>query len=221
MLGLEPARLAEHAMAGGEGAARGPCAAATSSTCSSGAPALRVKTLAGEAPVHWEVHVPLNHGERVVGVATLGGVTEPRRPRRGPTCTGSAGQAALALAEAGAVAERNWLSQVNAAVLDCVREGIALIGLDHELVFANAAMEQLARAAVDADRPRDRGGRCHLGNASVDREAYFAEWEAILADGDDPTGDELVVGGVSLERYTAPVDDWSGAGSADWWSCAT
>ena len=116
----------------------------------------------------------------------------------------------MALAEAGALAQRNWLSQVNSAVLDCVREGIALIGLDHELVFANAAMEQLAgrlsmpiAAAIGA-----RGAT--LETAAVDREAYFAEWEAILADGDDPTADELEVGGMVLERYTAPVDDASG-----------
>jgi len=154
----------------------------------------------------------LNHGERVVGVATLGGVTESSFDvGEAPTLQRLAGQAALALAEAGALAQRNWLSQVNAAVLDCVREGIALIGLDHELVFANAAMEQLAgrlsmpiAAAIGA-----RGAA--LETAAVDREAYFAEWEAILADGDDPTADELDVGGMVLERYTAPVDDASGS----------
>jgi hypothetical protein len=48
-------------------------------------------------------------------------------------------------------------------VLDCVREGIALVGLDHELVFANAAMERLASrlsmpipAAIGAPRTAGR-----------------------------------------------------------------
>jgi len=212
VLGLEPAPLAEYAMAGGEGAGARAVSRRDVVHVPSMDAALRVKTLAGEAPVHWEVHVPLNHGERVVGVATLGGVTESTFDvGEAPTLQRLAGQAALALAEAGALAQRNWLSQVNSAVLDCVREGIALIGLDHELVFANAAMEQLAgrlsmpiAAAIGA-----RGAA--LETAAVDREAYFAEWEAILADGDDPTADELEVGGMVLERYTAPVDDASGA----------
>jgi signal transduction histidine kinase len=178
----------------------------------SGSAALRVRTLAGEAPVRWEAHVPLNHGERVVGVATLGGVSELEfDSSEAPTLQRLAGQAALALAEAGALAQRNWLAQVNSAVLDGVREGIALVGLDHELVLANTAMEQLAgRLSMPIGAAIGARGAA-LETAAVDRDAYFAEWEAILADGDDPTADELEVGGVVLERYTAPVDDASGA----------
>ena len=49
-------------------------------------------------------------------------------------------------------------------------------------------------AAVDADRRGDRGaGR---PDRRVDCEAYFADWEAMLADADEPTADELAVGGV-------------------------
>jgi signal transduction histidine kinase/CHASE3 domain sensor protein len=210
--GLEPAPLAEHAMVGGEGAgARAVSRRDVVHVPSAGA-ALTVRTLAGETPVRWEVHVPLNHGERVVGVATLGGVSECEfDPSEAPTLQRLAGQAALALAEAGALAQRNWLSQVNAAVLDGVREGIALIGLDHELVFANAAMEQLAsRLSIPVAAAIGARGAA-LETAAIDREAYFAEWEAILADGDEPSADELEVGGMVLERYTAPVDDAAGA----------
>jgi signal transduction histidine kinase len=171
-----------------------------------------VQTLAGEAPVRWELHVPLTIGERAVGVATLGGVsTEAFDQRESALLQRLAGQAAVALAEAGALAQRNWLSQVNSAVLDGVREGIALIGLDHELVFANAAMERLAGqlampigAAIGA-----RGADPET--LSRDRDAYFAEWEAILADSDEPTADELTISGVCLERYTAPVDAADGS----------
>ncbi len=211
VLGLEPAPLPEFAMAGGEGAGARAVSRRDVVHVSSETAGLRVRTLAGEAPVRWEVHVPLNHGERVVGVATLGGITESTfDDSESPTLQRLASQTALALAEAGALAQRNWLSQVNAAVLDGVREGIALIGLDHELVFANTAMEQLAgrlsmpiAAAIGA-----RGAA--LETAAVDPEAYFAEWEAILADSDEPTADELEIGGMVLERYTAPVDDDSG-----------
>ncbi len=107
--------------------------------------ALRVRTLGGEAAVCWELHIPLNHGERAIGVATLGSVLATEfDASEAATLQRLAGQAAVALAEAGALAQRNWLFQVNGAVLDGVREGIALVGLDHELVLSNAAMERLA-----------------------------------------------------------------------------
>ena len=110
----------------------------------------------------------------------------------------------MALAEAGALAERNWLSKVNAAVLDGVREGIALVGLDHELVFANTAMERLARSLVDAGRRRDRRPR------GRGRPVVVSRWEVMLAEADEPTADELTIAGRVLERYTAPVDDEAG-----------
>ena len=152
---------------------------------------LRVRTgLGGESVVRWEVHVPLRSGERAVGVARWAASARAAfAAEEAPILQRLAAQAAVALAEAGALAQRNWLSQVNAAVLDGVREGIALVGLDHELVFANAAMEALARrlampigAAIGAARASD---------ASDDPEAYFAQWEAMLADTDEPTADEL------------------------------
>ena len=172
---------------------------------------MRVRTLAGESPVRWELHVPLQIGERSLGVVTVGGVrTDAFAVDETETVLRLAGQAATALAEADALEQQGWLSQVNAAVLDGVREGLALVGLDHELVFANAAMEQLATrmsmpigAAIGADR----------GDlpAEFDGESYFADWEAVLADSDEPTADELAVSGFVLERYTAPIDDARGA----------
>ena len=167
---------------------RARCSPSTAAT-------LRVRTgLGGERVVRWEVHVPLRSGERAVGVATLGGVSSAAfAADEAPILQRLAAQAAVALTEAGALAQRNWLSQVNAAVLDGVREGIALVGLDHELVFANAAMEALAErlsmpigAAIGAAR---------ASGASDDPEAYFAQWEAMLADTDEPTADELTVSG--------------------------
>jgi signal transduction histidine kinase len=209
VIGLEPAPLADYAVAGGEGAAGR--AVATRDVVHVRSGALRVQTLAGEVPVTWELHVPLTIGERALGVATLGGVSSAAFDEgESLLLTRLAGQAAVALAEGNALAGRDWLSQVNAAVLDGVREGIALVGLDHELVFANAAMEQLAQqlsmpiAAAIGARGAD------LSTAELDFDAYFAQWETILADSDEPTADELAVNGVVLERYTAPVDDDDG-----------
>ena len=155
---------------------------------------LRVRTgLGGEARRALGAARAAAHGERAVGVATLGGVSAAAfDAAESPTLPRLAGQAAVALAEAGALAQRNWLSQVNAAVLDCVREGIALVGLDHELVFANAAMEQLAArlsmpipAAIGAS-----GATCDGARWATPRPTS-PSWEAMLADTDEPTADEL------------------------------
>ena len=163
-------------------------------TCARGSTGLRVRPLAGEAAVRWELHVPLTIGERAVGIATLGGVSsEAFDEGESLLLTRLAGQAAVALAEGARWPSAAGSPRSTRAVLDGVREGIALVGLDHELVFANAAMEQLAErlsmpigAAIGA-----RGA--DLFDAAVDFDAYFAEWEAILADGDEPTADELTV----------------------------
>ena len=206
-VGLDPASLPERVAAGGEGAAARAVAARDVLALEQSS--FTVRGLAGEVAVRWELHVPLQIGERSIGVATLGGVTSDGfSTAESESVLRLAGQAATALAEADALMQQGWLSQVNAAVLDGVREGIALVGLDHELVFANAAMEELAGrlampigAAIGADR----------GPAPVDFEAYFENWETVLADSDEPTADELSVAGLVLERYTAPIDDERGA----------
>ena len=211
VLGLEPAPLAGARVAGGEGAARAGRAPPRRRPVPSRRRLCGCSTLAGELAGALGAARAADHGERAVGVVTLGGVTGTAFDAGEPaTLQRLAGQAAVALAEAGALAERNWLSQVNAAVLDGVREGIALVGLDHELVFANAAMERLAGRLSMPIAARDRGARRDRRRV-VGPEAYFADWEAILADADEPTADELAVGGTVLERYTAPVDDAPGA----------
>lgn len=207
-VGLDPLSLPDRIAGGGEGAAAR--AVAQRDVVFVAESPFRVRGLAGEVPVAWELHVPLQIGERSIGVATVGGVTpDGFAMAESETVLRLAAQAATALAEADALARQGWLSQVNAAVLDGVREGIALVGLDHELVFANAAMEQLAArlampigAAIGADRgpvPTE-----------FDGDEYFADWETVLADTEEPTADELAVAGLVLERYTAPIDDARG-----------
>ncbi len=215
VLALDPSPLAEHTIAGGEGASARAVARGSIVPVTGEAAGLRVRTgLAGEAAVLWELHVPLLHGERAIGVATLGGVSEAAFDHASaPTLSRLAGQAAVALAEAGALTQRKWLSQVNTAVLDCVREGIALVGLDHELVLANAAMESLAeRLSMPIPEAIGANGvALSTGSPHGDPETYFARWEVMLADTEEPIADELAVSGMVLERYTAPVDDEGGA----------
>jgi signal transduction histidine kinase/CHASE3 domain sensor protein len=211
--GLDAAALPDGMATGGEGASAQAVARDGAVFVSQEGAGLRVRTLAGDAPVRWELHLALRHGERAIGVATLGSVTGAAfSPAEAATLRRLAGQAAVALAEASAYEQRRWLAQVNSVVLDSVREGIALVGLDHELVFANTAMEALAgRLAMPIAAAIGARG-ADLETAALDPDAYFAEWEDILADGDDPTSDELEIADppLVLERYTAPVDDLDG-----------
>jgi signal transduction histidine kinase/CHASE3 domain sensor protein len=212
--GLDPAVLPETTMVGGEGAAAQAVMRDGVVEIGHDAAALRVRTLAGETAVHWELHVGLRHGERAIGVATLGGVTQTAFDASETAAIRRlAAQAAVALSEAGAYEQRRWLAQINTVVLDSVREGIALVGLDHELVFANTAMETLAaRLAMPITQAIGARG-ADLETAAVDRDAYFAQWEDIFAGNEEPTSDELEISDppMVLERYTAPVDDLDGA----------
>lgn len=208
LIGLDPTAVPERVAAGGEGASAR--ALAEREVVALESSELIVRTLAGESPLRWELHVPLLIGERAIGMATLAGVTAERfATEEIATLTRLAGQAAVALGEAMALAQRGWLWQVNAAVLDGVREGIALVGLDHEVVFANAGMEQLA-ARLTMPVGAAVGARVGPVLDTFDPDEYFADWEAVLADSDEPTADEVNVSGLVLERYTAPVDDATG-----------
>ncbi len=211
--GLDPATLPDTMLIGGEGAAARAVARDGIVYVDQQSSGLRVRTLAGDAPVRWELHVALRHGDRAIGVATLGAVSDAAfDAAEVASLRRLAGQAAVALAEASAYEQRRWLAQVNRVVLDSVREGIALVGLDHELVFANTAMETLAgRLAMPISQAIGARG-ADLATAAVDADAYFEQWEVILADDEEPTMDELEVPDppLVLERYSAPVDDLDG-----------
>src|SRR5262249_12919756 len=157
-----------------------------------------------------ELHVALRHGERPIGVATLGGVQQVAFDAAETTSIRRlAGQAAVALAEAGAYEQRRWLAQINTGGLDSGREGSALVGLDHEPVFANGGRETLGgRLAMPIRQARGARG-ADLETAAVARDAYFAQWEDIFAGNEEPPSDELEIADppMVLERYTAPVDD--------------
>jgi signal transduction histidine kinase/CHASE3 domain sensor protein len=211
--GLDPAGLPDTMLAGGEGAAaRAVMRDGIVHVGQQGA-GLRVRTLAGEVPVRWELHVALRHGDRAIGVASLGAVSDAAfEVSEVSSLRRLAGQAAVALAEASAYEQRRWLAQVNSVVLDSVREGIALVGLDHELVFANTAMEALAgRLAMPVSQAIGARG-ADLATAAVDADAYFEQWETILAGDEEPATDELEIADppLVLERYCAPVDDVNG-----------
>jgi signal transduction histidine kinase len=206
--GLADGAVAERVARGGEGAAaravaeRGPVGVEGSG--------LRVHTLGGESIVRAELHVPLLHGSRAVGVVTLGRLGEEGF---GGVDLGVvrrlAGHAAVALAEVGSVAEVRWLVQVNKVVLDSVREGIALFGRNGRVIVSNAAVERIAEETIGTSA----GGTIARGPAAIaaltrDPAGCIAAWERILSDPAEPTFDEFEIAatGKVLELYSVPVD---------------
>jgi signal transduction histidine kinase len=206
--GLASGAVPERVARGGEGAAARAVAEGGAVTVEDSD--LRVRTLGGESAVRQELHVPLLHGSRAVGVVTLGrlggdgfaGVDEGVVRRL-------AGQAAVALAEVGSVAEVRWLVQVNKVVLDSVREGIALFGRNGRVIISNAAVERIAQETIGTSA----GGTIARGPAAIaaltrDPAGCIAAWERILSDPAEPTFDEFEIAatGRVLELYSVPVD---------------
>ena len=206
--GLAAGAVAERVARGGEGAAARAVAERGAVTVEDSG--LRVHTLGGESAVRQELHVPLLHGSRAVGVVTLGRLGEEGFAgvdlgvvRR------LAGQAAVALAEVGSVAEVRWLVQVNKVVLDSVREGIALFGRNGRVILSNAAVERIAHETIGTTA----GGTIARGPAAIaaltrDPASCIEAWERILSDPPEPTFDEFEIAatGKVLEMYSAPVD---------------
>src|SRR4051794_8501043 len=156
-----------------------------------------------------ELHVPLLHGARPMGVLTLWRDGDSDEGLDRGVLRRLTGMAAVAIAELGSVATVRWLVQVNRVVLDSVREGIALFGRNGRVILANAAIERIAQETIGTSA----GGTIARGPAAIaaltrDPAACIAAWERILSDPADPTFDEFEIAetGQVLELYTAPVD---------------
>jgi signal transduction histidine kinase/CHASE3 domain sensor protein len=169
---------------------------------------LRLQALASDAPVRRELHVPLLYGERAVGVVSLGS-TRARELDRGARelLDHLANQAAVSLSNAFVTRRAQRLADINRAVLDTVPDGI-LMSTGAEVVLANAPAQRLSEEMLGAPleqtaalEPTDVAARF------ADAEGFLTASEAIAADPDEPTFDEIEVAetGRVFQRYTAPV----------------
>jgi signal transduction histidine kinase/CHASE3 domain sensor protein len=174
---------------------------------------LTVAAFGRETAVGREVHVPLLYGERPVGVASLGrieGAAVP--PRACDLLEHLADQAAVSLSNAFVTRRAERLAEINRAVLDTVHDGILLTN-DQGVVIANAPARRLVEDILGVPleeaaslEPTDVAARMR------DPEGYLAASDAIAADPDEPTFDEveLADSGRVFQRYTAPVRDADG-----------
>ena len=176
--------------------------------------ALVVAAFGHEAPVRHELDVPLVYGERTVGVVSLGSLDGAGFAGR--VCEvveHLADQAAVALSNAFATARAHRLADINRAVLDTVRDGIAMTDTHGEVVLANAPVARLTEEilGMPIDRAQDLRPE-DVAPRVVDPDGFLAASRMIAADPDEPTFDEieLLESGRVFERYTAPVRDGAG-----------
>jgi signal transduction histidine kinase/CHASE3 domain sensor protein len=174
---------------------------------------LTVAAFGREATVRQEIHVPLVYGESAVGVVSLGRLSGGMLDDEACALLEHlAEQAAVSLSNAFATRRAERLADINRAVLDTVRDGILMTN-EEGVVLANAPARALSEEIFGA--PLDEATTfepTHVAARVADPEAYIAASEAIAADPDEPTFDEieLTESGRVLERYTAPVRDAGG-----------
>lgn len=162
--------------------------------------------------VRRELHVPLRHGEQVVGVLSLARSGEaPLDPEDVAAVEHLAEQAAVAFENAVQSARRQWLADLQQAVLDATGDAIRMLTADGEILINNPEMVRFERDVFQIEPMRSAADLPRIGQLIGDRtsdpEGYRARLQAILA---DPEGEfvdeyELVDTHRWIHRYTAPV----------------
>lgn len=173
---------------------------------------LRIVAFGVTVEVRHELHVPLSYGDRVIGVLSLGrsGAT-PFSADEVTAVEHLAEQAAVAFENAVEFARRQWLTDLQRAVLDATGDAIRMIGLDGEILLNNPEMEVFEREVFQIEPMRTAADLPNIGRAVGDRtadpEAYRARLASIIADPDGEYTDEyeLVDTHRWVHRYTAPV----------------
>lgn len=173
---------------------------------------LPIVTFGVQVSVRRELHVPLTHGDRVIGVLSLARSGAEPFDREDIAAVEHLGeQAAVAFENAVEFARRQWLADLQRAVLNATGDAIRMIGTNGEILLNNPEMEtferevfQMAPLRSAADLPKV--GRM-IGDRTADPEAYRERLATIIA---DPEGEyvdeyELVDTHRWVHRYTAPV----------------
>jgi PAS domain S-box-containing protein len=210
-LGVDPGRLAER-LGEGEGLAGRAIAERDLVSVSHGQTELR-PTVSGEdvCPSH-EIHIPLLVAERRIGVLTLARVTDrPFADDELRAIEHLAGQAAVALSNALALAAARRQANINAVILNAATDAIGLRDLEGRVVFANEAARRGAEEVgllLDTDQER----RDLFADRTTDPDAYrsnIAEFSAHLEAG-FTFEYTIAESGRSFVIYLAPVADEEG-----------
>jgi signal transduction histidine kinase/CHASE3 domain sensor protein len=175
---------------------------------------LMLPSAAGPVAARHELHLPLVHGGRAVGLVTLARIEDtPFSPAELAAAQHLADQAAGAYANLFSFMSERRLARINAAVLDATNDGIALLGSDGHTVLANSAFDDVVAA-----QGLTRGGGL-LSSVSalaelVDDRTTLTDWFDGLASNRERADSleyQLRESGRSFLLYTAPVGDAQGS----------
>jgi signal transduction histidine kinase/DNA-binding response OmpR family regulator len=185
-------------------------------TASYGDTGLRLAVFGQEVAVRHEVHVPLVHGERAVGVVTLARAADlPFNEAQLELLEHLGGQAAVALANALSYREAARTVTINRAVLDATADGIRLVDLEGNTLLRNAEMLRIATDVLGL--PPEGGTKEErtdlVAAATTDPARYLAGIRALEEDPELEAVEEfqMATSGRWIRRYSGPVRDASGA----------
>ncbi|HEX9349863.1 MAG TPA: PAS domain S-box protein [Gaiellaceae bacterium] len=170
-------------------------------------------TASGEhvSPSH-EIHIPLLLAERRIGVLTLVRMADrPFAEDELQAIEHLAGQAAVALSNAGALAAARRQASINAVILNAATDAIGLRDLEGRVVFANEAAR---RGAEELGVLLDNGeqGTDLVADRTTDPDAYRRNIAAFSAHPDADFTFEYTIADSerSFVIYLAPVADEEG-----------
>jgi len=175
---------------------------------------LVLPSAAGSVAARHELHLPLVHGDRAIGLVTLARIEDtPFSPAELAAAQHLADQAARAYANLLSFMAERRLARINAAVLDATNDGIALLGSDGHTVLANSAFDDVVAAQ---GLTRGAGLLSAVGTLAelVDDAAALEEWfDGLASDPEwaDSLEYQLRESGRSFLFYTAPVGDPEGS----------
>jgi PAS domain S-box-containing protein len=182
---------------------------------SHGETGLRVEVFGRDLAVHHELHLPLIHADRILGMLSIARIADrPFSSDDREAIDHLATQAAVVLSSRLALETATRLGTVNRAVLDATLDGIRLVDLTGGTILANAEIERLTTDVFGLPAESTLAERSMLiARQLVDTAAYDAASATIAADPEATTLDEfeLAASHRSFRRYTAPVRAESGA----------
>ena len=162
-----------------------------------------------------ELHVPLVHAERCLGVLSIGRLADREfSAAERDTVEHLADQAAVALASALALRDVHQLADIQRAVLDATTDAIRMVDLDGRTVVTNTALEQMTELVITlAQSESIWDATAELGQRTTDPDAYLQAMDRLQADPEREAVDfyQLADTGTWIQRYSGPVHNHGGA----------
>jgi PAS domain S-box-containing protein len=178
-----------------------------------GETALHFEAFGEDVAVRHQVDVPLRHGERVLGLVTLGRIEDRAFAQEEIDALAHlADQAALALSNVLTFRTARREASIRSAVLDATVDGIRLVDLEGNTLLANAEIERMTRELFGLTDDNLYARSAAITDRLINPEAFAAATDALAADPERVAVDnfELRESGRAFQRYTAPVRDHEG-----------